>query len=241
MKSSKNIVESYLRKADWRVNENSNAPFSFGAMNKYIAAEVSKDYWLREVYSSNEDIANAYVDGHIHIHDLGGLTLYCTGYSLKEILYKGVRGVPNIPVSSPAKHFDSVLNQCANLVTVFQNEIMGAVAFNGFDTLLAPFIKQDKLGYDEVKQSLQNFIFSVNSNSRAGAEPAFFNLTFDLTPPADMMDEYCVIGGDMVSFTYGSCQQEMDLLNRVFFEIMLEGDAEGKLFAYPISDSGLMQ
>lgn len=234
MKSSKNIVESYLRKADWRVNENSNAPFSFGAMNKYITAEVSKDYWLREVYSSNEDIANAYVDGHIHIHDLGGLTLYCTGYSLKEILYKGVRGVPNIPVSSPAKHFDSVLNQCANLVTVFQNEIMGAVAFNGFDTLLAPFIKQDKLGYDEVKQSLQNFIFSVNSNSRAGAEPAFFNLTFDLTPPADMMDEYCVIGGDMVSFTYGSCQQEMDLLNRVFFEIMLEGDAEGKLFAYPI-------
>lgn len=234
MKSSKSIVESYLKKSDWRVNENSNAPFSFGAMNKYITAEVSKDYWLREVYSSNEDIANAYVDGHIHIHDLGGLTLYCTGYSLKEILYKGVRGVPNIPVSSPAKHFDSVLNQCANLVTVFQNEIMGAVAFNGFDTLLAPFIKQDKLGYDEVKQSLQNFIFSVNSNSRAGAEPAFFNLTFDLTPPADMMDEYCVIGGDMVSFTYGSCQQEMDLLNRVFFEIMLEGDADGKLFAYPI-------
>lgn len=234
MKSSKSIVESYLKKSDWRVNENSNAPFSFGAMNKYITAEVSKDYWLREVYSSNEDIATAYVDGHIHIHDLGGLTLYCTGYSLKEILYKGVRGVPNIPVSAPAKHFDSILNQCANLVTVFQNEIMGAVAFNGFDTLLAPFIKQDKLGYEEVKQALQNFIFSVNSNSRAGAEPAFFNLTFDLTPPADMMEEYCVIGGDMVSFTYGSCQQEMDLLNRVFFEIMLEGDADGKLFAYPI-------
>lgn len=234
MKNSKSIVESYLKKSDWRVNENSNAPFSFGAMNKYITAEVSKDYWLREVYSSNEEIATAYVDGHIHIHDLGGLTLYCTGYSLKEILYKGVRGVPNIPVSSPAKHFDSILNQCANLVTVFQNEIMGAVAFNGFDTLLAPFIKQDKLGYEEVKQSLQNFIFSVNSNSRAGAEPAFFNLTFDLTPPEDMMEEYCVIGGDMVSFTYGSCQQEMDLLNRVFFEIMLEGDADGKLFAYPI-------
>lgn len=234
MKSSKTIIEPYLKGADWRVKENSNAPFSFGALNKYITAEVSKDYWLREVYSCREDIAQSYVDGHIHIHDLGGLTLYCTGYSLKEILYKGVRGVPNIPVSSPAKHFDSILNQCANLVTVFQNEIMGAVAFNGFDTLLAPFIKKDRLSYDEVKQSLQNFIFSVNSNSRAGAEPAFFNLTFDLTPPADMMDEYCVIGGEMVSFTYGSCQQEMDLLNRVFFEIMLEGDAEGKLFAYPI-------
>ena len=232
MKSSKNIVESYLKKDDWRVNENSNAPFSFGAMNKYITAEVSKDYWLREVYT--EDIAHAYVDGYIHLHDLGGLSLYCTGYSLKDILLKGVRGVSNIPVSSPAKHFDSILNQCANLVTVYQNEIMGAVAFNGFDTLLAPFVKQDKLGYTEVKQSMQNFIFSVNSNSRAGAEPAFFNLTFDLTPPEDMLDDYCIIGGDLVSFTYRDCQQEIDLINRVFFEIMLEGDAEGKLFAYPI-------
>ena len=232
MKSSKNIVESYLKQADWRVKENSNAPFSFGAMNKYITAEVSKDYWLREVYP--EHIAKAYVDGYMHLHDLGGLTLYCTGYSLKDILMKGVRGVPNIPTSAPAKHFDSILNQCANLVTVFQNEIMGAVAFNGFDTLLAPFVKQDRLSYAEVKQSMQNFVFSVNSNSRAGAEPAFFNLTFDLTPPADMMDEYCVIGGDLVSFTYGSCQREIDLINRVFFEIMLEGDAEGKLFAYPI-------
>ena len=233
MKSSKSIVESYLKKEDWRVKENSNAPFSFGALNKYITAEVSKDYWLREVYP--DKIAKAYIDGYIHIHDLGGLSLYCTGYSLKDILYKGVRGVTNIPVSSPAKHFDSVLNQCANLVTVFQNEIMGAVAFNGFDTLLAPFIKQDQLSYNEVKQSMQNFIFSVNSNSRAGAEPAFFNLTFDLTPPADMLDEYAVIGGDLVSFTYGSCQREMDILNRAFFEVMLGGDAEGKLFAYPIN------
>lgn len=232
MKSSKNIIESYLKKDDWRVNENSNAPFSFGAMNKYITAEVSKDYWLREVYP--EQIAQAYVDGYVHLHDLGGMTLYCTGYSLKDIIMKGVRGVANIPTSAPAKHFDSILNQCANLVTVYQNEIMGAVAFNGFDTLLAPFIKKDKLSYTEVKQSMQNFIFSVNSNSRAGAEPAFFNLTFDLTPPEDMLDDYCIIGGDLVSFTYGSCQQEMDLINRVFFEIMLEGDAEGKLFAYPI-------
>ena len=232
MKSSKTIVESYLKNKDWRVKENSNSPFSFGGLNKYIDAEVSKDYWLHEVYPEN--IAQAYVDGYIHIHDLGGLSLYCTGYSLKDILYKGVRGVQNIPVSTPAKHFDSVLNQCANLVTIFQNEIMGAVAFNGFDTLLAPFIKQDGLSYREVKQSMQNFIFSVNSNSRAGAEPAFFNLTFDLTPPEDMLNEYAVIGGEQVSFTYSSCQQEMDLLNRVFFEIMLEGDGEGKLFAYPI-------
>lgn len=232
MKSSKEIVESYTKKKDWRVKENSNAVYCFGSLNKYIIAEVSKDYWLRNVYP--EYISQAYVDGYMHIHDLGGLSLYCCGYSLKDILYKGVCGVKNIPTSGPAKHFDSILNQCANLVTVFQNEIMGAVAFNGFDTLLAPFIKQDKLTYAEVKQNMQNFIFSVNSNSRGGAEPAFFNLTFDLTPPQDMLDEYCVVGGEQVSFTYGSCQQEMDMLNRVFFEIMLEGDADGKLFAYPI-------
>ena len=232
MKSSKVIVDSYLKNEDWRVKENSNATPSFGALNKYIDAEVSKDYWLHNVYP--EEIAKAYVDGYIHIHDLGGLSLYCCGYSLRDILLKGVRGVPNIPVSSPAKHFDSVLNQCANLVTVFQNEIMGAVAFNGFDTLLAPFIKHDKLTYEEVKQNIQNFVYSVNSNSRAGAEPAFFNLTFDLTPPADMLNEYAIIGGELVSFTYGSCQQEMDLLNRVFYEVMLNGDANGKLFAYPI-------
>lgn len=232
MKSSKNIIESYLKKDDWRVKENSNAPYSFGSMNKYITAEVSKDYWLREVYP--EYISKSYVDGHIHLHDLGGLTLYCTGYSLKDIIMKGVRGVPNIPTSFPAKHFDSILNQCANLITVYQNEIMGAVAFNGFDTLLAPFVKQDKLTYTEVKQHLQNFVFSINSNSRGGAEPAFFNLTFDLTPPEDMIDDYCMLGGDFVSFTYRTCQQEMDLINRVFCEIMLAGDAEGKLFAYPI-------
>lgn len=232
MKSSKNIIESYLKKDDWRVKENSSTIYNFGGLTKYMTAEVSKDYWLREVYP--EHIAQAYVDGYVHLHDLGGLTLYCTGYSLKDIILKGVRGVSNIPTSKPAKHFDSILNQCANLVTVYQNEIMGAVAFNGFDTLLAPFIKQDKLSYNEVKQSMQNFIFSVNSNSRIGAEPAFFNLTFDLTPPADMLDDYCIIGGDLVSFTYGDCQQEMDLINRVFFEIMLEGDADGKLFPYPI-------
>lgn len=232
MKSSKTIVEEYLKGKDWRVKENSNSPFSFGGLNKYITAEVSKDYWLREVYP--EYIAQAYVDGHIHIHDLGGLSLYCCGFSLRDILLKGVKGPVNIPVSSPAKHFDSALNQIANLTTIFQNEILGAVAFNSFDTLLAPFIKADKLTYDQVKQSMQNFIFSINSNSRMGAEPAFSNITFDLTPPEDLLDEYCIVGGDLVSFTYRSCQQEIDMLNRAFFETMLEGDANGKLFAYPI-------
>lgn len=232
MKSSKTIVESYLKNKDWRVKENSNSPFSFGSLNKYITAEVSKDYWLHNVYP--EEISKAYVDGYIHIHDLGGLSIYCCGYSLRDILLKGERGPSNIPVSKPAKHFDSALNQIANLATVYQNEILGAVAFNSFDTLLAPFIKRDKLTYQDVKQSMQNFIYSINSNSRMGAEPAFTNITFDLTPPEDLLDDYCIIGGEPVSFTYRSCQQEMDMLNRAFFEIMYDGDAEGKLFAYPI-------
>lgn len=232
MKSSKSIVEEYLKQKDWRVKESSSNPFSFGGLNKYTMGEVSKDYWLREVYS--EDIAQAYVKNYIHIHDLGGLTLYCCGYSLNDILLKGVRGLPNVPTSSPAKHFDSVLNQISNLLTIFQNEIMGAVALNSFDTLLAPFIKNDRLSYEEVKQCMQNYIYSINSNSRMGAEPAFSNITFDLTPPSDLLDEYVVIGGELQSFTYRSCQKEMDMLNKAFFEIMLEGDSLGKLFSYPI-------
>ena len=232
MKSSKSIVNPYLKNQDWRVKENSNSPFSYGGLCKYITSEVSKDFWLREIYT--EDIAQAYVSGHMHIHDLGNLTLYCCGYSLRDILMKGVRGIPNVPTSAPAKHFDSVLNQVSNLITIFQNEIAGAVALNSFDTLIAPFIKNDRLDYKDVKQGMQNFIFSINSNSRMGAEPAFTNLTFDLTPPADLLDEYVIIGGDFASFTYRSCQQEMDMLNKAFYEIMLEGDSEHKQFAYPI-------
>lgn len=233
MKSSKTIVESYLKKSDWRVKENSNSPFSYGGMGKYVLGEVYKDYWLREVYP--EKIAQAYVRGHIHIHDLGGLTLYCCGYSLRTILLKGVRGIPNIPVSAPAKHLDSALNQLANLITVFQNEIMGAVAFNSFDTLLAPFVKKDNLSYEQVKQDMQNFIYSINSNSRGGAEPAFSNLTFDLTPTDDIIDDPAIIGGVYVDdITYGDCQKEMDMINKAFYEIMLNGDSQGKLFAYPI-------
>jgi ribonucleoside-triphosphate reductase len=230
--NSKTIVEGYLRKNDWRVNESSNSIYSYGGLTRYAKGEVFKDYWLRYVYP--EHIAQAYISGDIHIHDLNDLTLYCCGYSLRDILMKGVKGVSNIPVSIPAKHFDSILNQIANLTSIYQNEIAGAVAFNSVDTLLAPFIKYDKLTYREVKQSLQNFVFSINSNSRSGAEPAFSNATFDLTPPEDLLDEYAIVGGELMSFTYGSCQQEIDMFNRAFFEIMLEGDGEGKLFAYPI-------
>lgn len=232
MLDSKKIVESYIFQNDWRVKENSNAPYSFGALNKYIAAEVSKDYWLREVYPS--EIAEAYVNGDIHIHDLGGLTIYCCGYSIKEVIRKGVRGVKNIPVSSPAKHFSSILNQLSNLITIFQNEIMGAVAFSSVDTYLAPFIKQDKLTYREVKQHLQNFIFSINSNSRGGAEPAFSNITLDLTPPSDIIDEKVYFGEGRLDYTYRDCQDEMDMFNRAFYELMQGGDSMGRPFAYPI-------
>ncbi len=232
MLDSKKIVENYLYVEDWRVKENSNAPYSFGALNKYIAAEVSKDYWLREVYP--KEISKSYVDGDLHIHDLGGLTVYCCGYSIKSVIKNGVKGVKNIPVSSPAKHFSSILNQLSNLITIFQNEIMGAVAFSSVDTYLAPFIKIDELSYDEVKQSLQNFVFSINSNSRGGAEPAFSNITLDLTPPRDLIDEKVYFGKGRLDFTYRDCQQEMDMFNKAFYELMQEGDSNGKPFAYPI-------
>lgn len=233
MLSSKKIVDDYIKKIDWRVNENSNSPYSFGSLNKHIIAEVSKDYWLNEVYKDKR-IIDAYKNGDMHIHDLGGLTLYCCGYSLRNIILMGVQGIPNIPTSSPAKHFDAILNQIANLVTIYQNEIMGAVAFNSFDTFLAPYIKKDNLTYEEVKQNLQNFIFSINSNSRAGAEPAFTNITFDLFPPKDLENDPALIGDKIQEFTYKECQKEMDMLNKAFYELMNEGDYNGRPFSYPI-------
>lgn len=232
MNSSKTIVEGYLKKENWRVKENSNSPYSYGGLGKHMIAEVSKDYWLREVYPSN--IAEKYVNGDMHIHDLGGLTLYCCGFSLKNVITMGVQGVSNIPTSAPANHFDSILNQIANLITVYQNEIMGAVAFSSFDTLLAPFIKNDELTYKQVKQAMQNFIFSINSNSRGGAEPAFSNITMDLTPPNDLVDKYALIGSGLLDFKYKECQREMDMLNRAFCELMIKGDAKGEPFSYPI-------
>lgn len=232
MLSSKKLVEGYLRKHDWRVKENSNTSFTYGAMGKYILGEVEKDYWLREVYT--KEMVDAYREGFLHYHDLGGLTVYCCGYSLRLILLYGVKGIDNIPRSAPAKHFSAVVNQISNLTTVFQNEIMGAVAFSSADTLLAPFIKEDKLTYDEVKQNVQNLVFSINSNSRGGAEPAFSNITLDMTIPNDLMNQKVIVGGKTLNYTYKSCQKEMDMFNKAFFEVMLEGDADGKPFAYPI-------
>ena len=233
------VIDDYMLQRDWRVKENSNAPFSFGQMNKFINSVVSKQYWTERVY--NEQASAAHNDGFIHIHDMSGLTIYCCGYSLQKILDYGVKGVPNIPASKPAKHFDAALNQLANMTTIFQNEIMGAVAFSSFDTLLAPFIRLDNLNYKEVKQCIQNYVYSVNSNSRAGAEPAFSNLTFDLFAPSDLKDQPVKIANKFMDFTYGDCQKEMDMLNRAFFEVMLEGDANGKPFAYPIPTYSIMK
>lgn len=232
MLSSKKLVEDYTTGRDWRTKENASSPYSYGAMGKYILGEVSKDYWLREVYTSN--IVEAYREGYMHIHDLGGLTIYCAGYSLRQVILLGVQGVSNIPRSKPAKHFGAVLNQLTNLATLFQNEIMGAVAFSSVDTLLAPFIKADQLTYDQVLQHMQNFIFSVNSNSRMGAEPAFTNITLDLTPPEDLLNLPAIVGGVETDFTYKECQQEMDMFNQAFYQVMLEGDADAKPFEYPI-------
>lgn len=229
---AKQLVEAYIGGTDWRIKENSSRPKSFGALGQYLAGEVQKNYWLNEVYT--EKIRTAYLDGALHIHDLNGLTLYCCGFSLENILLMGVQGVSNIPTSAPAGHFDSALNQIANLVTVYQNEIMGAVAFNSFDTMLAPFIAKDKLTKKEVKQSLQNFIYSINSNSRGGAEPAFTNITLDITPTPTMMKKNVIVSGKYQISTYGGYQKEMDLFNEVFTELMMEGDARGKPFSYPI-------
>lgn len=230
--NSKKLVQSYLYRQDWRVKENSNSPYSFGALNKYLSSEVAKDYWLKEVYTP--EICEAYQRGFLHIHDLSALSLYCCGYSLRTVIEKGIKGVPNIPSSHPAKHFFSILNQIANLTTIFQNEIAGAVAFNNFDTLLAPFVKQDKLTYKEVMQCMQNFVFSINSNSRAGAEPSFSNITFDITPDDDMLNRPVFWNGKLLDYTYKDCQPEIDMINRAFFELMLKGDSEGKPFGYPI-------
>lgn len=229
---AKQLVEDYLFDKDWRVKENSNSIKSFGALNKHLSAEVSKNYWLNEVYTP--EIKEGYLNGDFHIHDLGGLTIYCCGFSLENILLMGVQGIENIPTSTPASHFGSVLSQIANLITVYQNEIMGAVALNNVDTLLAPFIYYDGLDKEEVRQALQNYIYAINSNSRGGAEPAFSNITLDKKIPKGLADKKVIIGGKYKDTTYGEFQQEVDLFNEVFCELMIEGDGAGKPFAYPI-------
>lgn len=208
MLSSKNIVEGYLNQSDWRVKENSNSHFLYGGLQKHVEAEVFKDYWLRHVYP--EKISKAYINGNMHIHDLGGLTLYCCGYSLEKIISMGIEGISNIPTSAFAKHFDAMLNQIANIITVYQSEIMGAVAFSSFDTLLAPFVKEDQLTYKQVKQHMQNFIFSINSNNRGGCVP---ETTEVLTPNGFKKHNELTIGDDI--YTYKNGELNINKINKL--------------------------
>ncbi len=226
------IIKSYLEKIDWRVNENSNMSYSLQGLNYYIYSTLIARYWLEEIYPAN--ISEAHKGGDIHIHDLGSLSVYCVGWDLEDLLIRGFGGVKEKVESKPPKHFRTALGQVVNFLFTLQGEAAGAVALSNFDTLLAPFIAYDNLSYEEVKQALQEFIFNLNIPTRTGFQTPFTNLSFDLTCPEDMKDEQVIIGGKRMPSTYGEFQKEMDILNSAFAEIMLEGDAKGKIFTFPI-------
>lgn len=227
-----NLVDSYLRKLDWKVNENSNMSYSIQGLNNYIASEISKTYWLNKVYP--EHIKNAHVNGDIHIHDLNIISVYCVGWDLKDLLTEGFRGVVGKIESAPAKHFRTALGQIVNFMYTMQGEAAGAQAFSNFDTLLAPFIRYDKLNYEQVKQAIQEFVFNMNVPTRVGFQTPFTNITMDLTVPSYYADQAVIIGGECQEETYKEFQNEMDMLNKAFFEVMMAGDSAGRVFTFPI-------
>jgi len=231
-KANVDLVDQYLEKIDWQVQENSNMTFSLQGLNNYISSEISKIYWLNKIYPP--EIRNAHLNGDFHIHDLNSLSVYCVGWDLQDLLMEGFRGVPGKAESKPAKHFRSALGQVVNFFYTLQGEAAGAQAFSNFDTLLAPFIRFDNLSYREVKQALQEFIFNTNVSTRTGFQTPFTNLTFDLKVPQFMKDQPVIIGGKPQSATYGEFQEELDILNKAFLEVMLEGDAKGRVFTFPI-------
>ncbi|VAX35201.1 Ribonucleotide reductase of class III (anaerobic), large subunit [hydrothermal vent metagenome] len=226
------MVDQYLKKSDWKVNENSNMAFSLQGLNQYISAQVSKAYWLNNIY--NERIQSAHNAGCLHVHDLGLLSVYCVGWDLQDLLLSGFQGVRGKMESKPAKHFRTVLGQIVNFFYTLQGEASGAQAFSNFDTFLAPFIRFDNLSYKEVKQALQEFVFNVNVPTRVGFQTPFTNITMDLTVPSFMKDQGVIVGGKIQNETYGDFQKEIDLLNKAFLEVMLEGDAKGRVFTFPI-------
>ncbi|MGC9602840.1 MAG: ribonucleoside triphosphate reductase [Minisyncoccia bacterium] len=230
--SSLGLVDNYLNELDWQVKENSNMGYSLQGMNNYIFSEVSKTYWLNKVYPQN--IKSAYERGDLHIHDLGTLSVYCVGWDLQDLLIEGFRGVADKIESSPAKHLRTALGQMVNFMYTLQGEAAGAIAFSNFDTLLAPFIRYDKLTQGEVKQALQEFIFNMNVPTRVGFQTPFSNITLDLTPSPNFKDQAVIIGGKPQKEKYGEFQNEMDMLNKAFFEVMGEGDAAGRVFTFPI-------
>jgi len=228
----KDIVDNYLQISDWRVKENSTVTYSVGGLILSNSGAITANYWLSEIY--DEEIANAHRSAAIHIHDLSMLTGYCAGWSLKQLIQEGLGGVMGKITSAPAGHLSTLCNQMVNFLGIMQNEWAGAQAFSSFDTYLAPFVKIDNLTQKEVKQCIQSFIFGVNTPSRWGTQSPFTNITLDWTVPRDMIEEKCWVGGQQVDFTYGECQKEMDMVNKAFIEIMIEGDANGRGFQYPI-------
>jgi ribonucleoside-triphosphate reductase len=226
------LMHDYLGQADWRLKENSNMSFSVQGLNNYIASSVSARYWLNKLYP--EAIRDAHVNAEFHIHDLGLLAPYCCGWDLKDLLIKGFAGVSEKVQSKPPKHFKSALGQIVNFLYTLQGEAAGAQAFASFDTYLAPFIKYDKLNYKEVKQSLQEFMFNVNVPTRVGFQTPFINVTMDVIPSTSMASEHAIIGGQYMPETLGDFQPEMDMFNQAFAEVMIEGDATARVFAFPI-------
>ena len=228
----KKVVDSYLRVADWRVKENSTVTYSVGGLILSNSGAVTANYWLSEVY--DKEIADAHRNADIHIHDLSMLTGYCAGWSLKQLIQQGLGGVPGKITSAPAKHLMTLCNQMVNFLGIMQNEWAGAQAFSSFDTYLAPFVRVDHLTYSEVKQCIQSFIFGVNTPSRWGTQSPFTNVTLDWTCPDDMVNLPAIVGGKEMDFTYGDCKEEMAMVNKAFIETMIEGDANGRGFQYPI-------
>ena len=228
----KEIVNSYVKAQDWRVKENATVTYSVGGLILSNSGAITANYWLSEIY--DEEIANAHRNADIHIHDLSMLTGYCAGWSLKQLIQEGLGGIPGKITSAPAKHLATLCNQMVNFLGIMQNEWAGAQAFSSFDTYLAPFVKTDNLTYEEVKKCVESFIYGVNTPSRWGTQSPFSNITLDWTVPNDLAELNAIVGGKEMDFKYKDCQKEMDMVNKAFIEVMIEGDANGRGFQYPI-------
>ncbi len=225
-------MDGYLAQSDWRVNENANVNFSLGGLILHNSGTITANYWLNNIYS--KEIAEAHKTAAFHIHDLSMFSGYCAGWSLRQLIAEGLGGVPDKITSTPATHLSTLVNQIVNFLGIMQNEWAGAQAFSSFDTYLAPFIRTDKLTEKQVRQCIQSYIYGVNTPSRWGSQAPFTNITLDWVCPDDLKNKKAIVGGKEQDFTYGDCQKEMDLINKVFIELMIEGDAEGRGFAYPI-------
>jgi ribonucleoside-triphosphate reductase len=226
------LIENYISKSDWQIKENSNIDFSLQGLHHYISSEVSKTYWLYKIYP--EEVRQAHINGDFHIHDLGFISTYCVGWDLYDLLIEGFRGVRDKVESKPPKHFRTALGQITNFFYTLQGEAAGAQAFSNFDTLLAPFVYYDDLKYEEVKQAIQEFVFNLNVPTRVGFQTPFTNITFDLEVPESFKNQPVVVGGELKDKNYSEFQEQMDMINRAFLEVMLEGDAKGRVFTFPI-------